>query len=942
MSSYRNYTNNNKALASNLEKLSSGYKINRAGDDAAGLAISEKMRAQITGLSAAQKNVKDGTSLVKTAEGAMQEIHDMLNRMDYLATQSANGTYDNETDRAALQKEVVALKDEINRIAESANFNGINLLDGVSGSGRLSKVPVEYDTISTTKGVTIDSVADGGGSKGTYTITIDKMFSMGDTFTVNGTSDGSAALNGTYTVSSASGAGNFKGNTVEEQAKSLANAMAASYGGYFDIEAKGNQVILTAKTEGINKVGTITSAKTATKANVSATSFGADGNKFVMNGTDAATTANAGTVTQNDVTLNLIGNGTGSDSGTVIQAGNIKENDKLTFAFTNAAGELMTTTITATGDMCNSSAEVATKAIVDYLNEKAYFDDNASEETIDTFGAGNELKRKNTTGIDESKIKVGDRYQFTAGTTSGIVQAQAKSGVVMNFEGVIFNDSVAVAATGTAGSTSGEAAQVFDTKIENNFINGDKIKYEGKLADGRQFEIELEAGKDFEVSKKEAKADAVKETLENIQKALTSADVQVKLKDKDGNDTGETIAANKLFYKDSAAASDKTGEFEVRVSGNDTLKITSPRKGTADAGMASEITKGTLTPIPDAEVTLNKQAGEAQSAAQSSVTFDDSLGYGAAIRVGDRTYEIVADAGDTASRKNTAVVVKDPTDSEAVAKALAEAINGNESKYTAKASNGTVTVSSKEIGSEQKALAVSLPYGDKVKTASFQFDPAAVKAGSTLEFMDQKYEFVEKGGKATDSDAIAIEVDNFKTATSKTLGDAFADVVKTGSAGVDADGTVTLKGVETEDGTITDPVVRFDNNLVLQIGDTADSYNQLTVKLSDMHTTAMGIDGIDIGNQESAQAAIDVIKDAINYVSSVRGDFGALQNRLDHTANNLSVMAENIQDAESTIRDTDVAEEMMSYVKNNILVQSAQAMLAQANQLPQGVLQLLG
>ena len=130
MNAYRNYNTNTSALAKNLEKLSSGYKINRAGDDAAGLAISEKMRAQITGLNAAQKNVKDGISLVKTAEGAMQEIQDMLNRMDYLATQSANGTYDNEVDRKNLQKEVDQLRSEINRIADSANFNGIKLLDG--------------------------------------------------------------------------------------------------------------------------------------------------------------------------------------------------------------------------------------------------------------------------------------------------------------------------------------------------------------------------------------------------------------------------------------------------------------------------------------------------------------------------------------------------------------------------------------------------------------------------------------------------------------------------------------------------------------------------------------------------------------------------------------------------------------------------------------------
>jgi len=130
MNSYRNYGNNVSAVNKNLEKLSSGYKINRAGDDAAGLAISEKMRAQITGLNAAQKNVKDGISLVKTAEGAMQEIQDMLNRMVYLAQESANGTYDESVDRANLQKEVNSLKSEINRIADSANFNGIKLLDG--------------------------------------------------------------------------------------------------------------------------------------------------------------------------------------------------------------------------------------------------------------------------------------------------------------------------------------------------------------------------------------------------------------------------------------------------------------------------------------------------------------------------------------------------------------------------------------------------------------------------------------------------------------------------------------------------------------------------------------------------------------------------------------------------------------------------------------------
>ena len=130
-------------------------------------------------------------------------------------------------------------------------------------------------------------------------------------------------------------------------------------------------------------------------------------------------------------------------------------------------------------------------------------------------------------------------------------------------------------------------------------------------------------------------------------------------------------------------------------------------------------------------------------------------------------------------------------------------------------------------------------------------------------------------------------------------------------------------------------------SLVLQIGDTSDRFNQLRVGIKDCHVDALGLTDMRIGDQDSAAKALDKIKSAINYVSDVRGTLGATQNRLDHTINNLSVMQENIQDAESTIRDTDVADEMMAYTKNNILIQSAQAMLAQANQVPQGVLQLL-
>jgi flagellin len=135
--------------------------------------------------------------------------------------------------------------------------------------------------------------------------------------------------------------------------------------------------------------------------------------------------------------------------------------------------------------------------------------------------------------------------------------------------------------------------------------------------------------------------------------------------------------------------------------------------------------------------------------------------------------------------------------------------------------------------------------------------------------------------------------------------------------------------------------LKTEDGLNLQIGDDANSWNIMNVSVNDIHAEGLGIANIDISEQGGAQNAMDALKTAINYVSDVRGGLGATQNRLDHTINNLSVMQENIQDAESTIRDTDVADEMMRYTKNSILVQSAQAMLAQANQQPQGVLQLL-
>lgn len=182
---------NNSTVAGNLQKLSTGFRINRAADDASGLAVSEKMKAQIKALDQASKNAQDGASLIKTAEGYMGEIHDMLNRIVELAEKSANGTFETKTgedygdaatDRQAIQDEVDQLTTEIDRIATTANFNQLKLLDGsLDSAATVTPGEVTYSAATVTA-PTSDTYAEGtfeagksyerSGTEGNYTYTL--------------------------------------------------------------------------------------------------------------------------------------------------------------------------------------------------------------------------------------------------------------------------------------------------------------------------------------------------------------------------------------------------------------------------------------------------------------------------------------------------------------------------------------------------------------------------------------------------------------------------------------------------------------------------------------------------------------------------------------------------------------------------------------------------
>ncbi len=166
MNATRNLQMNTAKISASMEKLSSGYRINRAADDAAGLGISESMRSQIRGMAQAQRNIQDGVSMVQTAEGNLDEVHSMLQRIRELAVQYKNGSID-DTARTSIQNEVNQLASEISRIGSQAQFNGIHLLDGSAtvsfqvGANDAEQIGIRFLNLSATVGTAYSTLTTG-------------------------------------------------------------------------------------------------------------------------------------------------------------------------------------------------------------------------------------------------------------------------------------------------------------------------------------------------------------------------------------------------------------------------------------------------------------------------------------------------------------------------------------------------------------------------------------------------------------------------------------------------------------------------------------------------------------------------------------------------------------------------------------------------------------
>ncbi len=829
LNSYRQLGGNNNAVAKNLEKLSSGYKINKAGDDAAGLAISEKMRAQITGLETAQKNAQDGISLVQTAEGALTEVHSMLNRMAELATQSSNGTYDDSIDRANLQAEVASLRDEINRISESTNFNGINLLDGSLGGAKVTTA--QGDVLST-------SAVIGGKQIGATDAT-------GNKFELDAT------------AANVTGAGNayVKINYVDENGAE----QSATVGFVSDAT--------DAKVAGKNLADAINSNKEL--RNVFKASFDDATGKITIEGKQ--TGANAKSKIKNvQAAMDPIGGI--KDAGASVDGANEVLDLKAAGTLTGGTSKIKLTL--QDGTELEYTYDDTNFKTLQHLNDQ-----------LDKLG----LKAKSTNGANDI--------------------AQADDLEIIN-KATGFDAGVSIEVD-TAGNGTWAAVGAKTPASNSSYVFG---KISG-LAEGvkRDFELKFKDAanveKTFKFSVTGGATDA--ETFKNIEQAIQDA-----------------ADANSEFTK-------AFGEVDVTVGEDGKITITSQEQGkNGQATIHGSITLATTDANKATGKTFDGTVTKGLDAGLNLKDKFNTMKDGDSITLGKHTYTYKAGAtGDDGKTFGTFAALQ-----------------------AAAQQNGVLLQDISKAGDLSTVVAKSA-----AKT-TFDFDGriGADVIGGTIDFGGNKFRFVEAGTPAKVEAGIK-NIEIAKNATAEEMAKALADAMNGVTTKADSkdensadvswksslqegkSGKKTIVELEASPaGKVDVPKAKLtDFGINLQVGDTNEDYQKVRVSVDSMDATSLGIDKVDITNQTKAAESIKVIKDAINTVSAQRGKLGAVQNRLEHTINNLGVTTENITAAESRIRDTDMAKEMMAYTKNNILVQSAQAMLAQANTLPQGVLQLL-
>ncbi len=750
MNSRRAYNKNRKSLSKSLEKLSSGYKINRAGDDAAGLAVSEKMRSQIAGMKQAVVNSQDGISLIQTFEGALGETVALIHRAKSLADQMANGSYDDEIDRRATEVEYLHLCDEIDQIAET-DFNGVVMLTGGSvpqwlenavNEPEIAKAGTVYDAAANiamktaaassanaapiVKTVTYAAAANraGGVACGDFTV-----YGNSSDFSFDTSSGVLTILGGDVTVE---GTGAATQNTIVVAKDMSANVTLKNVN--IDVSRTDNACAFKIEDD--------------SKGNVTVT---LEGDNMLKSGNGCAGLQKNGDVNSGTLTIN--GNGSLYVHGGDWKSGGVA----------GSAG--------IGGAVDETSANII-----------------ISGGQLRTFGG-----RSGGAGIGGGDNGSGTNITILDGTVFALGGSRA---------------------SGIGGGSYGEG--------RNITISGGTI-----IANSTSWGAGIGGGEN---------ADGVNITISSgviVAQGCGGCGAGIG-GGNEGNGIGITISGGNVVAKSHDACLNGRYYYGgAGIGGGGGHIYLNP------GGKGDVIIKGNETVVMAEGGTDAEDIGSGASGPSSVVIIDDIL------------------------------TTEPYTGDKIVNGALYRVTNGTIVHYTG-------------------------------KTPTLPTPPKPDDDGPPKPDIPDNSEKLKVSTRPSNGEAKLTYTDNL----------------------------VLQVGARTKD------AVRF------TFAYDSDGIGDLK---ADLNCTAagLGMDALTLTTQEQANYAIDRLDHALNKVSLIRGTFGAAQNRLEHKIDNLNNSVENLTSAESTIRDTDMAVEMMKFTKEQILSQSAQAMLTQANSLPQGVMSLI-
>ncbi len=793
----RNMNVNSGNASKAMQKLSSGLRINGAADDAAGLAISEKMRGQINGLDQASSNAQDGISMIQTAEGALNETTSILQRMKQLATQSANDTNVGD-DRTQIQAEMNQLTSEINRVGNTTEFNTQKLLNGGGVDPKLA---------SKAGALTVPSQLEGG-------------------------QVGATQLTKTFTITN-----NF---TSADDGKTIT----------FNLGGKDLTFTLNKNISGANS--------TATQIGISDTATATNSADAVEKALGLAIAADADLSSKYQLTA-------ASDADVVVVA--------KALSFSN--GKLTGTDSGINGSATYSSSSALASATVAEVVTAAGAGANASA-TIDF--TGKTVADLKGTGfvIDGKKV---DLYDSTDGAYSGYADFAVDLKGAGNAEAIV--DKVVSAlynGTGAAVQKFGNAVNAGDSYLPNEYVSktdGTKLQITAKttgiagnaytLSDNSTVAVSNFVGSDKLTNESVVSSKGLKDGQQTVTITNKAASVSTASSAETG---AATVAADLVGLSISATTSLDSGSYRLTNAAGAVAGHAQLQKLGSDG-----TTWSTVSGYSDITV-----SGSAQTAGDLTFTGTAADFTASAVGTDAVTFQV------SQNHYEAQLTEKDGT----IGNAVNVASGQQNVRITAQDGVGEAVINVGDIDS-------SLSTGSST-TFTFNTSAAGVKNETVGGTFTAKFQIGANQGQSFQMDV--------KDMRSQALG--IAGTTAGAAQGV-VDGAKFTSTKSVSNGT-----------------------DNVSVESS-----------LDISTHDSASAAIKVIDNAINAVSTQRAQLGAYQNRLEHTINNLGTSSENLTSAESRIRDVDMAKEMSNFSKNNILSQAAQAMLAQANQQPQQVLQLL-